>query len=329
MALGEIARDLPPRDSFEAYEPGEAHYRAAARWLLRLREEDRETSPAFERWREADPANRFAFAEVEALLAASAPAARGVPWTARKHGGRVLRRMGRWAGAAIAACLLLFLAMGQADRVASIGADAATLAGEQRDYTMADGTRIQLNTRSAIDTDTDAEFRGVRLRRGEAFFEVARDEARPFTVRAGDAHIRVLGTKFNVRIDRAGRTVVSVTEGHVEVTSTKDPTRVADLVAGQEAVVAGETVRKRAADLFVVEGWRRGEAVFLRAPLSEAVAELNRYRGNAIWLLNRDLTDDRVTGVFPTRDPRRAVRMIETTLGADAVTLPTGQTVVY
>ncbi len=320
--------DMP--ESFETCEPGEGHYRAAAQWLLRLREGDRMTSPAFERWRDADPAHRFAFAEVEAMFAASAPASRDVgPYVARRRGGQLLRRFGRGALAAMAGCLLLMLGLSQVDRIAAIGADAETGAGRHMRYAMADGSRVTLNTRSVIDADTNGERRRVRLRRGEAYFEVARDPTRPFTVRAGDASIRVLGTKFNVRIDEAGRTIVSVVEGHVHVASTKDPAHVADLVIGQEALVAGGQVSKRAADLFVVNAWRRGEAIFMRAPLSQAVAELNRYREHPIYLLNRDLADDRITGVFPTDDPRRAVKMIDTILGAQSVTLPTGHTVIY
>lgn len=331
MALNEqAAKAIDPRASFEAYEPAAEHYRAAADWLLRLREEGIETSPAFERWRAADPAHGFAFAETEAMLAASAQPSRAVgPYLARQPRYRLLRRFGKIASAAIAASLLLFLAAGQIDRIAAIGADAATLAGEQRHLAMADGTQITLNTRSAVDTTTDGEFRGARLRRGEAYFEVAHDPDRPFIVRAGDASIRVLGTRFNVRIDDAGRTVVSVVQGHVRVSSTKDPARVADLLVGQEAVVAGGTVRKQAADLFVVEAWRQGQAIFLRAPLEQAIAELNRYRDHSIYIFNRDLADDRITGVFPTGDPRRAARMIETTLGVKAITLPTGQMVLY
>ncbi len=296
--MDDASRDWAMRESFEAYEPGEEQYRVATQWLLRLREADRTSSRAFERWRDADPMHRFAYAEVEAIFKVSAYPSRALgPYVAGRRRWWRSRRVWRSAIGAMAACLLLVIGIGQGDRIVAIGADAATAAGGHMRYAMADGTRITLNTRSVIDADVEMERRGVRLRRGEAFFEVAKDPARPFLVHAGDARISVLGTKFNVRIDGA-RTFVSVIEGHVRVASTKGLERTVDLVVGQEAMVEGAAVTKRAADLFVVNAWRRGQAIFLRARLRDAVHELNRYRETPLYILDRDLADDRVTGVF-------------------------------
>jgi transmembrane sensor len=61
-----------------------------------------------------------------------------------------------------------------------------------------------------------ARVRFVELVKGEALFEVRPDPRRPFTVTAGDASIRDVGTRFNV-YRGADNTTVSVLEGEVQV----------------------------------------------------------------------------------------------------------------
>jgi transmembrane sensor len=70
----------------------------------------------------------------------------------------------------------------------------ATDVGEQRQISLADGSTVQLNTASALGVDLETSERRVVLRHGEAFFSVAKDSSRPFTVRAGASPIVVLGT---------------------------------------------------------------------------------------------------------------------------------------
>jgi transmembrane sensor len=318
---------IPEQGSYASYEPQDAQYREASQWLLQLRERNLTTSRAFEQWRDADPANRFAYAEIEAAFAASARPSRMVGGYFRRR-FRIAPRAWHAMLGAVAATLLLVLGLSYRDQLAMIGADAGTVAGQQERVAMADGSHVSLNTRTVLDMTVTPETRGARLWRGEAYFDVAKDPARPFIVRAGDAQVRVLGTKFNVRIED-GRSIISVVEGHVRVASTKDPAKVADLVVGQEAVVDGGDVARRSADLYLVNAWRRGEVVVERVKLSAAIEQLNRYRAQPIYLFNRDLADDRITAIFPIHDPKRALRMMESMLGIKSITLPTGQAVLY
>ena len=64
---------------------------------------------------------------------------------------------------------------------------------------LSDGTKVYLNAASELKypVQFDSKKRQVHLS-GEAYFEVAKDECRPFFVQAGDVRIRVLGTSFNV-----------------------------------------------------------------------------------------------------------------------------------
>lgn len=317
----------------EAFEPGRAQYEAAIEWLIRLREAEQATSRAFEEWLAKEPANAFAFAEVEAMFAASARPSQDAAqhyhrhWKPRCHSVR-RQRLWRYMGVAIATSLLLFFALPMFGALRYFGADAATGPGEMRVLRLADGSQVTLNSDSAIDLDFTPTHRRLRLLGGEAYFEVAKDPAHPFSVDAGDAAVRVLGTKFNIRMD-SDQSIVSVTEGCVRTASARHQANAIVLTAGQEALVNGQRVQRREMNAFVSSAWRRHEIAFQQAPLRTVVDEINRYRRAPIYISNRALVNHRVTGIFATDDPDEAVRILEENLGIESVTLPTGQTFLY
>jgi transmembrane sensor len=77
-----------------------------------------------------------------------------------------------------------------------------TKRGEQRTVELADGSKVQLDGATSIDVTMDGGSRAVELRRGEAYFDIAHEEQRPFTVRAGAATTRVLGTAFSIDLSQ-------------------------------------------------------------------------------------------------------------------------------
>ena len=168
----------------------------------------------------------------------------------------------------------------------------------------------------------------MRLRGGEAYFEVAKDPARPFLVPAGTADIRVLGTKFNIRID-ADQSRIAVTEGHVRVALAADPSKTVDLVRGEEALADAAGLQKQVADTYEATAWQRRQLLFSYVPLRLVVRDLNRYRSAKIYIASGALADNVVSGVFRTDDPDGAVRIMERTMGISSLTLPTGQTILY
>ena len=91
-----------------------------------------------------------------------------------------------------------------------------TAAGEQRVIALEDGSRLNLNTETAIRVDFSSSARHLVLKGGEAFFSVARDKARPFIVSADGVVVTATGTKFDVTL-RDRRTVVTLVEGRVSV----------------------------------------------------------------------------------------------------------------
>jgi transmembrane sensor len=73
-------------------------------------------------------------------------------------------------------------------------ADYRTAIGEQREIILADGTRLWLNTASAINVYFNARERRIQLVTGEIFIATAKDTRRPFQVDTAQGQLRALGT---------------------------------------------------------------------------------------------------------------------------------------
>lgn len=200
-----------------------------------------------------------------------------------------------------------------------------TQVAEIRQVPLNDGSVVTLGGRSSLDVvDFTASERTVRLAGGEAFFSVAHDADRPFVVLAGDTRIRVVGTKFDVRYD--GRQVrVSVLEGIVEVTRADGSIeRVMEapaiptvrLTAGQQ-LVAASTIPLQAPE--PVRGaqpgaWRDGRLDYQDAPLSEIIADANRYRQGEIRIVSPALANERLTTSFRTSQVDQMLETLPETL---------------
>ena len=175
----------------------------------------------------------------------------------------------------------------------------ATGRGQQIAATLPDdparGSTVQLDTATRLDAQLFRNRREVHLQEGQALFSVHADQDRPFHVWAGKLHITVVGTRFSVRhttsgLD-AGRTVVSVEEGHVRVSRAgSDPADAAsseapvELVAGQmvasdDTGAIGAVTQVPAAS---VGSWRTGRVSFDHTPLEQALAEFERYRSTGL-----------------------------------------------
>lgn len=88
---------------------------------------------------------------------------------------------------------------------------------QHRLISLSDGSQIRLNSNSAVQVPESftSSKRHVILQ-GEAWFKIASDHEKPFSVQADDATIHVLGTEFNIKIDRdAGNIQIAVSEGTV------------------------------------------------------------------------------------------------------------------
>lgn len=300
----------------------------AAVWIARLHGLER--SSAMEReclvWQATSEAHRLAFerctdtwqdvARVSlgdyAAAAGRSPAVRAPP-----------RRL-RWAALAVAGIVGAGLAILQPWRDIDTY---VTGVGEQQLVVLKDGTRLSLNTDTRARIELASTRRMVTIEKGEALFEVAKDARRPFVVRADGNEVLALGTVFSVRLtsgeESTGKALaVTLMEGQVSVRTTQgedsegsSASRTAtpvllqpgDRVRLSEATTANRAQRSSMQvdrpHIDQVIAWKRGEAVFDDVPLSEAVAEMNRYSRTPIVLkTDASVAGRRVSGLFRTGD---------------------------
>lgn len=195
-----------------------------------------------------------------------------------------------------------------------------TTLGERKNITLADGSRIELNTDTVIRADVNESHRTIELVRGEALFQVHHDVARPFTVLASHHRITDLGTTFVVR-EKPGRLEVALLEGQarLEAESAKTPSRqVAVLMPGDEAVATPQQIsitHKPVADIRDDLGWRRGLLVFHRATLSEVAAEYNRYNEQKIIIADQSAAARTMSATLPVNDLATFARIARNFLG--------------
>jgi transmembrane sensor len=188
--------------------------------------------------------------------------------------------------------------------------DYTTGVGEQRLVLLADGSRVRLNTDTALRVNFRNDVRRVTLLRGEALFEAAHDAARPFIVTANGAEVRAIGTKFDVR--RGPEDVrVTLLEGRVQVAS--KAAAPALLQPNQQLTVSRHGVSApRPTDASEAAGWTTGRLTFRAVPLAEAVAEVNRYSRRKIVLAGGpELARRPVSGVFDTGDTAAFVSAVQ------------------
>lgn len=195
-----------------------------------------------------------------------------------------------------------------------------TAIGEQRSVTLADGSIVELNSRSRLQTHYSDDERQVVLTQGEAIFRVAKNPQRPFRVRVGGTDIVAVGTAFNVNV-RDTRTVVTVLEGRVRVSDHPAAERGATVAAdpvelgqGEQAVIARDrtTPTVVAVDPVKAIAWTERRLIFDNTPLDTVAAEFARYHTRTIRLTTSSLKDRRITGVFDANDPASLIEFLRT-----------------
>jgi transmembrane sensor len=191
------------------------------------------------------------------------------------------------------------------------GADHRTGIGEQREIALADGSRVWLNTSSAVNVSINATERIVFLVEGEVFIATAADASRPFFVQTAHGRMQALGTRFNVRLE-ADRTLLAVYESAVEIrTAAGGATRV--LASGHQANFNATGISAPEAADPAREAWSQGALVADSISLRQVVDELRRYRRGHLGVAD-EVADLTVYGSFPVREPERVLRMLASAL---------------
>jgi transmembrane sensor len=215
---------------------------------------------------------------------------------------------------ALAGCVVLAVAAIAAWYVLRVGPSYHTEIGAHQAVSLTDGSKVTLDTNTRIHVDVTQSERRVNLEQGEAYFEVAKDPARPFVVVAGDKRIVAVGTQFSVRNER-GEVRVIVTEGKVRVERAAGDTmhHMMQLEAGSIAHAGPDAVRVEDQPISELEqllSWRTGRLSFDDSPLADAVAEFNRYNTRKIVIVDPAVAAIRIGGTFRATNIDAFVRLI-------------------
>jgi transmembrane sensor len=196
-----------------------------------------------------------------------------------------------------------------------------TAIGQRDSLRLPDGTRVVLGpgSRLAVDQGYGSAHREVGLR-GEAYFDVQHGGAHPFTVRAGNATVRDVGTSFAVHSDPGDGVRIVVTSGAVVL---KPGSASADtgvmLRQGDRGVLraGGRVIAERGAATEEDLAWTRGQLVFRDAPIAQVRADLRRWYGIELHAADARIADKHVTTTFAGESPQRVLQVLGLILGAD------------
>jgi transmembrane sensor len=233
----------------------------------------------------------------------------------------LMRPHSRARRAGVKALMLLFFAGGTAwvarDQIAWRGwsADLRTGTGEQRDVRLTDGTRLTLNTASAVDIRFSQTERRIVLLRGEIMIVTGHDDGptpRPFVAQTAEGISIPLGTRFSLRQERA-TTRLDVYEGAVKAEPTQAP-------AEFKVVRAGERMRFTATQTMPIEpitadsaAWTQGMLVASNMRLADFLSELGRYRDGYLRC-DPSIADFRLSGTYPLADTDRVLSALASSL---------------
>jgi transmembrane sensor len=327
--LGRPQYRNPTMESHEAIET------MAAQWLARQDSGNwtAKDQAALDHWLEESTAHTVAYVRLEAawaradryrVLGAGVPAGQ-IPtpeefelssFFSGRRPPQVRHRVPRFRS--LAASIVLVLGAAAAWYLWPFaGPDYKTPVGGTASVPVADGSQVILNTDSAIRVSLSDTERHVQLDQGEAYFEVAKDPARPFVVSAGNKRVVAVGTKFSVR--RLGNDIrVSVTEGKVRIEEgpflAGAPESMSLVAAGNVASTRGGAILVQHELLAEVEeslSWRNGYLTFHEVTLRDAVAEFNRYNSRKIMIEDPAVGVIRLSGKFRTTEYEAFVRLLE------------------
>ena len=342
--MGVLTIDNTMQDQAEAWvvrlssdQVGEQDVQQFALWLA----EDEQHRHCFDQviadWQKLSVVGELPF-DVDAILSARCDTADEL--AAPDNSANVVtpfKRRRQWSIAAVAASLLLAAVLVQQWLLPQWNAQRASqyyqsAIGEPRRLELSDGSVVSLNTNTRLTVAYSKRQRSITLSRGEAFFDVAKDSERPFTVLGCGTEARAVGTAFNVRCELQ-QGAVTVTEGIVQVTDLRGDAVRQGAGEQQRVLTSGQQLQlTERGDLALpvtvkddsATSWRNGELVFNGATLREVVNEVSRYTPRKILIASPLLAATEVTGRFEIQDAEALLTALQSSLQMVVESRPDG-----
>ena len=196
-----------------------------------------------------------------------------------------------------------------------------TQEGKRSNFLLPDGSKVWLNANSELKYTNrfNGELREVYLK-GEAFFDVKRDETRPFSIQTEDITTTVLGTSFNIKAVGGEDIEVTVATGKVRVTSSATAEEQSILLSPYQQAAfnsATQSFTQKEVDLDIYLTWKEDKLIFNEINLSKAIAMLeNRYEVDII-LKNEDMANCTIIGEHENESLENVLKAMQFVLGFD------------
>ena len=286
----------------------------AADWLVRLESSEdlsRQELLAFERWRNASPENKAAWAKAETFtnkLHSLPP---------RLTMSSLLRPTDPEKRASLGKLFLMLMTIpgGWAAWKYTASKDESsqyqTATGQQITIKLDDGTQVSLNTQTTVDVYFDNKQRALFLREGEIYIETAKDSPdknRPFFVISPEGTLQALGTRFNVRL-LSGKTQVSVYEGAVEVTPKQIKHESLIIKQGKGTRFSEKSFDAIDTLSATKAMWQIGMLVADNMRLVDFISELNRYFKGTLQC-DPNIANMKIAGAFPVTNTQKSLNML-------------------
>jgi transmembrane sensor len=303
-------------------EPTQQVVKQAIHWLLRLRNNqgNARLSRQCEAWRAEHHEHELAWQRVQSLQAELSHNLRAVPGAhvALNTLENSAQGLGRRQALKLLSGALL---MGSAAWVArdtstwqQWSADYATATGERRSFQLPDGTRIELNTASAVDLDYTAQQRLIKLTRGEIIVTCGGNDQgaafnRALRVQSRHGTYEPVDARFILR-QESDCTRLSVTAGRVAIHTGGISV---EALAGQTYLVDHHQVRPAPSLDMDAGAWVDGLIVTRNMRLGDFLSEVGRYRQGFLTCAS-DVADLRLSGVFRLHDTDKLLAILPQTL---------------
>lgn len=173
-------------------------------------------------------------------------------------------------------------------------------AGKKFHLTLVDGTEVELNSNSTItfNNSITSKKRYINFT-GEAFFDVAHNEERPFIVQSSEAIIEVLGTEFNIsNYKENGYICATLVDGSIKISNSQGKSQIikpgeqAKLFHNQNKVIV------QSVDVQEVVAWTSGRMIFRNETLENLIPKMNRWFDVEFVILDENLKDYRFNGTL-------------------------------
>jgi transmembrane sensor len=295
----------------------ESKHREAAEWVARLHADDREADDdrAFRAWLESDADNAARFEHASGVWE-DVGGLRGAIDREPLRQPLLSRRAVMTGAAAVTLSGTGLFAW--SDARAGVY---ETAVGEQKRVTLADGSRLFLDTGTRLKARLGGSVRRLLLHRGRIHADIARND-RPFAIEAGSRKLVAAAGRFNAQLDEKLLSFVSL-EGTAVVSDAEGGDAAAvDLRPGDRFLLRSEGTGVDRPDLRDMTVWQAGRAAFRNQTLAGAVAEMNRYSTQQLVIADPRSASLRISGVYSVGDNVRFARTITQLLPVRAEVSP-------